>query len=144
MTVVDQVDEKVTVSAVAIDERQNFYHTYFGKYYNAGESLLYRHAGIYVKGYKGGNWNFYTLSNGGFFVAIDTKEQLHFVNADNYCSEHMSAEAVGITLTLFVLGRLLSARIPESESERFTNLYHKLRDFALEHTEAQSILTAID
>ncbi|MCY1456465.1 Antirestriction protein KlcA [compost metagenome] len=97
-----------------------------------------------MQDYQGGYWNFYTLSNGGFFAALDTDKEQHVVIADNYCSERMSAEAAGVTLMLFVLGRLLAARIPENESDRFIDLYHKLREFALEHAEAQAILTAID
>nr|BCU00337.1 antirestriction protein [uncultured bacterium] len=129
---------------VANDDRIEFYPEHFGKYFMAAENLLYVHASRYVQGYQGGYWNFYTTTNGAFFAALDTSETLHVVIADNYTSEHMSAEAVGITLMLFVLGRLLAARIPEHESERFIDSYHKLRDFALGHAEAQAILTAID
>ncbi|MBD8828985.1 antirestriction protein [Pseudomonas sp. CFBP 13602] len=134
----------VTCTIVADGDRLNFLPTFFGKYYMAAEGLLYTHARKFVQGYNGGFWNYFTLSNGGCFAALDTQETQHIVIADNYCSEHMSAEAAGITLTLFVFGRLLGANIPESESDKFIELYHKLRDFALGHPEAQSILTAID
>lgn len=144
MTTQDQEATVITATIVAEADRLDFYPTFFGKYFMAAENLLYVHADRYVQGYQGGYWNFYTTTNGAFFSALDTTETLHVVVADNYTSEHMSAEAVGITLTLFVLGRLLAARIPEHESERFIDSYHKLRDFALGHAEAQAILTAID
>lgn len=131
-------------TVVPDDARSEFYPSHFGKYFMAAENLLYVHASRFVQGYQGGYWNFYTTTNGAFFAALDTTETLHVVIADNYTSEHMSAEAVGITLTLFVLGRLLNARIPEHESERFIDSYHKLREYALGHAEAQAILTAID
>lgn len=134
----------VTATIVADADRLDFFPTYFGKYYMTGENLLYVHANRFVQGYQGGYWNFYTLSNGGFFAALDTDKEQHVVVADNYCSERMSAEATGVVLMLFVLGRLLAARIPGSEADRFIDLYHKLRDFAVGHAEAQAILTAID
>ncbi|MGC6373665.1 antirestriction protein [Pseudomonas sp. S2.OTC.A_B10] len=139
-----QVITSPVATLVADDDRIEFYPAHFGKYFMAAENLLYVHASRFVQGYQGGYWNFYTTTNGAFFAALDTTETLHVVIAENYTSEHMSAEAVGITLTLFVLGRLMNARIPEDESDRFIDSYHKLREFALGHAEAPAILTAID
>ncbi|WP_456293350.1 antirestriction protein [Pseudomonas sp. AK106] len=144
MTTQTQDTPLITSMIVADDDRLSFLPTFFGKYYMAGEGLLYAHADKYVKGYKGGFWNFFTLSNGGFFLALNSTQPQHVVIADNYCSEHMSAKAAGVVLTLFVLGRLLAANIPHTESDRFVELYHKLREFALDHPESQAILTAID
>ena len=144
MTALNQEATTITAAVVAEDARLEFYPSFLGKYFMAGENLLYVHADRFVKGYTGGYWNFYTLSNGGFFAALASDEKQHLVIPDNYCSEVMGAEAAGVTLTLMMLGRLLCARIPESESERLTDLYHKLRAYALEHPEAQAILTAID
>ena len=140
----DQSTPVIIATIVADDNRLDFYPSYFGKYYLAGENLLYVMARRFLKDYQGGFWNFYTLSNGGVFAALNTDKPQYFIVADNYFSEHMSAEAAGITLTLFVLGRLLAARIPEIEAQRFQDLYYKLRDFAIEHAESQAILTAID
>ena len=134
----------ITATVVPDSERLDFFPTYFGKYFSAGENLLYVLARKFVKDYDGGYWNFYTLSNGGFFVALDTDKKLNVVVPGNYCSELMCAESAGITLMLFVLGRLCGARIPEAEAERFIELYHKLRQYALAHAESQAILTAID
>lgn len=144
MTIQDQEATVITAAIVAEADRLDFYPTFFGKYFMAGENLLYVHADRFVQNYNGGYWNFYTLSNGGFFSALDTTKEQHLVIPGNGSSERMSAEAAGVTLMLFVLGRLLAARIPENESDRFIDLYHKLRDFALEHAEAQAILNAID
>lgn len=144
MTAQPQETPIITASLVAEAYRLDYLPTYFGKYYIAGENLLYRQADLFVEGYCGGYWDFYTLSNGGFFAALNTDKQLRVVITENYFSELMSAEAAGITLTLYVLGRLSSARIPESESDRFVDLYHKLRDFALSHAESHLIMTAID
>lgn len=139
-----QENTQIVATLVADDDRIEFYPTHFGKYFMVAENLLYIHADRYVKNYQGGYWNFYTTTNGAFFAALNTTNKQHLVIADNYCSEHMSAEAAGITLMLFVLGRLLGARIPENEADRFIESYHKLREFALGHAEAPAILTAID
>ena len=144
MNTQNQEAPTITATLVPDDARLDFYPTFLGKYFMAGENLLYVHADRFVKGYTGGYWNFLTLSNGGFYAALASDEQQHLVIPDNYCSELMSADAAGVTLTLMMLGRLLCARIPESECERLTDLYHKLRDFACGHPECQAILTAID
>lgn len=142
----NQTDDtwNITAKLVAEDDRLSFFPTYFGKYFMAGEKLLYAHASKFVKDYDGGYWNFYTLSNGGFFCALATDEVQHLVIADNYFSETMSAEAAGIALTLFVLGRLLSALIPDSEIVRFNDLHYRLREFVYYHPEKEAILRAID
>ncbi|WP_426811707.1 antirestriction protein (plasmid) [Pseudomonas sp. WOUb67] len=144
MTALNQEATTITATVVAEAARLEFYPSFLGKYFMAGENLLYVHADRFVEGYTGGYWNFYTLSNGGFFAALDSDEKQHLVIPDNYCSEVMGAEAAGVTLTLMMLGRLLCARIPESESERLTDLYYKLRAYAVGHPEGQAILTAID
>lgn len=144
MTAQDQATPIITATIVADDNRLDFFPSNFGKYYQAGEHLLYVMARRFLKDYQGGYWNFYSLSNGGFFAALDTDKAQHFVVADNYFSEHLSAQAAGITLTLFVLGRLLAARIPENEAQRFLDLYSKLLRFAQDHAESQAIMTAID
>jgi len=142
MTALNQ--DTITAAIVAEDARLEFYPEFLGKYFMAGENLLYVHANRFVQGYTGGHWNYYTLSNGGFFAALDSDQKQHLVIPLNYCSEVMSAEAAGVTLTLFMLGRLLCARIPQVEAERITELYYKLRDYAVGHPEGQAILTAID
>ncbi|MDP5168579.1 antirestriction protein [Pseudomonas syringae] len=134
----------VTVSIVRDQDRLNFLPIFYGNYFLWGEQLVYQHAQRFVQGYSGGFWNFYSLSNGGFFMAPDTTDEQHVVIADNYCSEYMSAEAVGIVLTLFSLSRLLASNIPQSEAERFFELYHRLRDYALAHIESSAIFAAID
>ena len=124
----DQENTSVNATIVADADRLDFFPTFFGKYFMAGENLLYVHADRFVEEYQGGYWNFYTLSNGGFFAALDTDKEQHVVVADNYCSERMSAEAAGVTLMLFVLGRLMAARIPGNEAERWIDLDHKPRE----------------
>lgn len=139
-----QENVPLVATIVSDDDRLDFYPANFGKYFSAAETMLYSLSRRYVKEYDGGYWEFYTTTNGAFFAALKTSEAQHVVVPDNYTSEHMSAEAAGITLMLFVLGRFANARIPSHEAERFTDSFHKLRFFACRHAEAQAILTAID
>ncbi|MDA7024836.1 hypothetical protein [Pseudomonas fragi] len=44
MTIQDQESPPVTATIVADADRLDFFPTYFGKYFMAGENLLYVHA----------------------------------------------------------------------------------------------------
>jgi hypothetical protein len=52
----------------------------------------------------------------------------------------LSADAAGITVCLFAYSHMSF----EYTSEIFSEHYHKLRDYALEHPEAARIFAAID
>ncbi|MCK9709842.1 antirestriction protein [Pseudomonas syringae] len=141
---IDENAQTITATIVHDKDRLNFLPAMYGKYFLLGEQLVYGNAQRFVQGYSGGYWQFYRLSNGGFFMAPDSTELQRVVIADNYCSEDMSSEAVGVVLTLFSLSRLLGSQIPDSEADRMLDLYHKLREYGIGHIESSAILTAID
>ena len=45
--------------------------------------------------YQGGSWNFYEISNGGFYMAPDS-DQVYQVTCDNFWEGDLSADALGI------------------------------------------------
>ncbi|HCB1651835.1 TPA: antirestriction protein [Citrobacter freundii] len=55
----------------------------------------------------------------------------------------MSADAAGITACLYLYSHL-SFHTEGADQERFSRLYHSLRDWACEHDEKEAILAAID
>lgn len=92
--------------------------------------------------YKGGYWQFYKLSNGGFYMAPDS-EAYHPVACQNGYEGILSADAVGITACLYAFSHLSFLDNP-TLAETSAEQYHLLRDYMLEQTEAEGILGAID
>ncbi len=90
--------------------------------------------------YEGGYWEFYELSNGGFYMAPDSDVPYDVAWAENYFRDTMSGDAFGITVTLYALSHL-SLQVMD---EAIMDHYHWLREYAIEHAEASQIFAAID
>ncbi|EIP0509067.1 antirestriction protein [Escherichia coli] len=92
--------------------------------------------------YSGGIWQFYTLSNGGAFMApdADRNETWNLFNNLNGNGVEMSAEAAGIAVCLIEY----SHHACRTECDAMTAHYYRLRDYALQHPEAHAILRIID
>ncbi|EGG7487920.1 antirestriction protein, partial [Salmonella enterica subsp. enterica serovar Kentucky] len=92
--------------------------------------------------YSGGIWSFYTLSNGGAFMAPDAEgdDKWHLFNGMNGNGAEMSAEAAGIAVCLIEY----SQHACRTECDAMTEHYYLLRDYALQHPESSAILRIID
>ncbi|EOS9513257.1 antirestriction protein [Escherichia coli] len=92
--------------------------------------------------YSGGIWQFYTLSNGGAFMApdADRNETWSLFNNLNGHGVEMSAEAAGIAVCLIEY----SHHACHTECDAMTEHYYRLRDYALQHPESSAILRIID
>ncbi|MGB2832938.1 MAG: antirestriction protein [Methylotenera sp.] len=106
------------------------------------EPAIYAIAGNIASEYSGAYWEFYTLSNGGFYMAPDL-DKLYAVSCINGYEGSLSADALGITACLYAYSHL-SFSGNRALAEVCANHYHWLREFMLEHAEAGSILKAID
>ena len=104
-----------------------------------GEHLTFDWMRALCSEYGGGMWHFYTLSNGGYYMAPDLEGRLPIVWHGNGYSGEMSADAAGVVATLYALCQLAG----ESQEERLADLYHLLREHASDHQEAREILAAI-
>lgn len=133
--------QPITAQRVPLEKRMEFLPRHFGmakmifaeqRIYNAMRSLC--------EDYTGGRWEFYDLSNGGFYMAPDVEGKLHLAWPGNWFSGDMSADAAGIVACLFAINSLLW----DAPSEKLEHAYYALREFAYEHAEAQLILAAID
>jgi len=93
------------------------------------------------RAYDGGLWDFYALSNGGFYMAPQTDEPFD-VRAENGFEGRLSACAFGITVCLYAFSHLSFEAGPAAET--CAEQYHLLREHMLDHREAQLILAAID
>lgn len=131
---------KITKTEVSIEQRLNFLPKFCGENFMQYEGLVYSLMDRASTDYSGGLWEFYTLSNGGFFMAIDQEQSLKMEWADNYYQGTMSAEAGSIAINLMALSHLSCHLSSAKLSEHF----HQLREFALDHKEAGQIFAFID
>ena len=92
--------------------------------------------------YSGGIWSFYTLSNGGAFMApdADSDDKWYLFNGMNGNGAEMSSEAAGVAVCLIEY----SHHACRTECDAMTEHYYRLRDYALQHPESSSILRIID
>ena len=65
------------------------------------ESAVFSWMRVLSPDYSGGGWNFYTLSNGGFFMSPDDDDKLFEMRSPNGFSAEVSAQDAGITAMLF-------------------------------------------
>ena len=87
--------------------------------------------------YNGGYWHFYTLTNGGFYLALASDKPVHISVEGNGFDGEMSADAAGIMATLFALGQLAGEVQGTDSGDVLIDRYYFLRDFALDHAEAR-------
>lgn len=115
------------------------------RHYGQAEAEVYGWMGNLCPEYHGGYWQFYDLSNGGFYLAPEAKVTadqagpVFVVRAPNGFEETMSYDAAGITATLYAINSLIW-----KGADHLEDAFYKLRDFAIEHRESRQILRAID
>lgn len=91
--------------------------------------------------YSGGYWNFYTLSNGGFYMAPDSAGQFQVVSENGY-EGFMSADALGITACMYAYSHLSFGE--SGFADTCAEHHHWLREYIFGHAEATKIFRAID
>lgn len=133
----------VTRQRVADDQRIEHTAAIFGIRFPLNlEPLVYTFAERLSPDYDGGYWVYYTLSNGGFYMAPDSEQAFH-VTCDNGYEGMLSADALGITVCLYAYSHLSFSKDQEF-SEVCAQQYHWLRDYMLDLPESPAILGATD
>lgn len=140
MNTSDSSLQAIEAREVPDDERIHILPKHFGRHMLSVEYAIYTFMAEIAASYSGAFWKFIELSNGGFYMAPMGQITFDIRVGGNGFEGVMSADAAGITACLFAFSHL-SFQIPDN---RIANHFHQLRDFALEHTEASSILSAID
>jgi hypothetical protein len=107
----------------------------------AVEPAIFTFAQDLSSDYTGGYWDFYALSNGGFYMAPDSGS-LFVVRAENGFEGQLSACALGITACLYAYSHLSFGN--GDVAAICAEQYSLLREHALDHREAAAILAAID
>lgn len=135
------VNVAVTASLVAENDRLAFLPRFCNHLMVFVETSVYSALSTLSEGvYRGAYWEFYTLSNGSFYMAPRHDEGYRLVCAGNGFEGHLSADACGVVATLFGLNRVVSNFHDEQLIER----YYELREFALGHPESALIMACID
>ncbi len=106
------------------------------------EPYLYSITANITSDYTGGFWHFFTLSNGGFYMAPND-DILFDIACYNGYEGKLTADALGITACLYTYSHL-SFRGNPILAKPCAEQYHLLREYMLEHAEARGILGAID
>lgn len=122
------------------EDRMDFLPKHLNNYFFMYENYVYDLMRHYCKDYTGGFWDFYELSNGGMYMSFDSNEPIRAVNYLNQFDDTMSPDAASIAINMFALYAL----IEKSQIEHYSNLYYKLKDFGMEHKEADKIYWLID
>jgi hypothetical protein len=106
------------------------------------EPLVYAITDNIAEEYNGGFWEFYELSNGGFYMAPHSDTPFT-VSCENGFEGQLSGDALGITVCLYAYSHL-SFSGKGGFDETCAQQYHWLREYMLDHPEAAAILGAID
>lgn len=143
MTDIDNVTHRITLRQVNDDQRVNHTAELFGVHFPMKlEPCVYAFASRLSHEYRGGYWQFYILGNGGFYMAPDS-DRLFPVACENGFEGNLSADALGITASLYAYSHL-SFSGDQEFAEICAEHYHWLRGYMLDHPEARTILGAID
>jgi hypothetical protein len=128
----------ITCQQVAEHQRLHILERYFNLHFPVAiEPAIYTFADHLAEDYHGGYWHFYTLSNGGFYMAPMADEPLQ-VNCDNGYEGQLSADAFGIVCCLYAYSHLSFSSQPTLSSLCATQFH------ALDYAESAAVLAAID
>jgi hypothetical protein len=141
----DAIISPISFSLVEENDRLNFLPKYLGvRLMMSGEHFIFNWMNKLSDNYQGGYWNFYDLSNGGFFMAPKSDSQFSIFVQGNGFDGIVSPDSAGIIATLYALNTLMFRVKDRDDYERIVNLYYLLRDFSSEHPESGKIFSAID
>lgn len=132
----------ITSSLVPESARMDTVDKLFGiQYVLKLEPTVFQFAEHLAENYDYGYWQFYTLSNSGFYMALRS-DTIYNVSCDNGFEGQMTADALGIVACLYAYSNL---SFGDGEFAVIcANHYHWLREYAMDHAEVRSILRAID
>ena len=134
----------LTATLVKDEQRISFWPGHFGSIpqWIILEPTVFAWMDRFCTDYHGGIWQFYTLSNGGAFMAPEAESDIlwSLFNPLNGNGGELSAEAAGIAVCLMTY----SHHAIRTECDAMTEHYYRLRDYALSHAECSAIMHIID
>lgn len=138
-------EKPICVHQVHVTQRALFFPTYFYEQATDAKDFLacwFRH---HCKGWQGGYLEYYVTSNNGFFVEPDFEQKMHIQLATSRYNGMMSAEAAGITATIYLLEHHLMMTWPDgiTASSLLRYSLEQLKVYAKTREESAEIFRAI-
>ena len=133
----------IVCQQVSVTERINHTAAIFGINFPVSiEPSVYAITSNIAEAYNGAYWEFYSLNNGGFYMA-PYFDAIYQVECENGFEGKLTADALGITACLYAYSHLsFSNNIKLAEI--CAAQYHLLREYMFTHKEATFIQSAID
>lgn len=138
--IAENTSPQIVRSVVPAQLRMRTLPRRFPNLYLIYESLVYSYAECFAEGYTGGYWEFIELSNGGFYMSLQSDRIFNVEIASNRFGGELSADATSLVANLFALCHMANAH----KLDYLTDQYYALKDYAGQHAEARQILRAID
>ncbi len=132
----------ITNTTVPESERLTIVDGLFGIAYMLKlEPAVFSIAEALASEYTGGYWEFYDLSNGGFYMA--PRHDTEFtVSCENGFQGKLSPDAFGISVCLYAFSEL--SFVGDRMAQTCAQQYHLLREYVAQHSEASVIYRTID
>src|ERR1035437_1386989 len=128
----------LSIRIIPESERTSFVDRLFGiNYILQLEPTVFSMAERLAAAYSGAYWEFFAVSNSGFFMAPRSKITFAVV-CENGFEGQLSADALGITACLYSYSHLSFG--DGDFAETCARHYHLLRDWAMGHAEVRAIL----
>ena len=132
----------VTRTLVSEDQRLIITEKLFGVHFPLQlEPVIYGITERMAEDYTGGYWDFYSLSNGGFYMA-PSEDRIFHVKCQNMYEGALSADALGITACLYAYSNLSFSL--SGIAREYARHYHLLREYMMDHPEVREILCTTD
>ncbi|HHJ1485764.1 TPA: antirestriction protein [Pseudomonas aeruginosa] len=135
-----QQSSAVSSRRVSERSRLNTLPRHFGRLMMVVEHAVMDAMGELASAYRGGYWEFYELSNGGFYMAPASPERFSLLSQGSGNEGELSADAAGIVACLFAINRVWG----RYQTDDLADHYHWLLAFAREHAEWNTIAHVID
>ncbi|MEX6281147.1 antirestriction protein [Providencia hangzhouensis] len=141
--------DEIVITAIEVKNAQarlTFLPSKLGRYCIAFENAIYHWMTRNAVAYNGGYWDFFQLSNGGFYLQ-PTKG--YMLTSPNGFMDDVGAQEAGIIVTLMMLSHFSFVTYEKEhheDCERISAYFHQLRDFifTLSPESQTKILNAID
>jgi hypothetical protein len=130
----------ITARKVAVSKRLKTLPRHFGRHYLSVERCIFGTMSSLCPDYDGGYWEFWNLSNGGFFMSLPETETYEIIVHGNGFTGQLDGRSAGIVACLFVYS-ILSF---EPKMEHIADHYYWLRDYACDLPTKEQIFAAID
>lgn len=131
----------ISAALIADDKRLDALPHAFGRDFLRIEQAVYLAMRQLCADYDGGYWDYYHLSNNGFYMATQAAGEQVRIVTPNYFDQTVSADAAGIIACLYAFSMVANLRISGVEP---TYRYHDLLAYTGGHPECAAIRAAID